>query len=395
MLAINMDARYFPGIRRSHIIKHKEGYKQKYDKVLCDVPCSGDGTTRKNKQVWNTWSMGHAMSLHRLQRRILRRGLELLRPRGTLVYSTCSLNPLEDEAVVASVINDVGGIDAVEIMPLPTWLVQKCQSLNGLDTWMVPHPQFGKKGVDEMYQTFDDVPIEHQGGGGTKEKGEKKKKGGQVSRTMFPPTTNDTLKSQLSKCGRFIPNNSLDSGGFFVACLRRLKVGELGGGVEAKSNATSAEEAVEQEEAPLIESSGMNEVENTVQPSTEAESQDADSTPAAAVDLREGDWYCSSCKKLNFGCRNGSSCFSCKERKPKPRNTEKKGDKIQQPLLRKPDDEEDGLIMNAFFDQFGIQKDDFPLLDNVRIIHRKEKKVIVVVSSSLSKLAISDTWSPV
>ena len=40
MLAINMDARYFSGIRRSHIIKHKEGYKQKYDEVLCDVPCS-------------------------------------------------------------------------------------------------------------------------------------------------------------------------------------------------------------------------------------------------------------------------------------------------------------------------------------------------------------------
>ena len=394
MLAINMDARYFPGIRRSHIIKHKEGYKQKYDKVLCDVPCSGDGTTRKNKQVWNTWSMGHAMSLHRLQRRILRRGLELLRPRGTLVYSTCSLNPLEDEAVVASVINDVGGIDAVEIVPLPTWLVQKCQSLNGLDTWLVPHPQFGKKGMGEMYQSFDDVPMEHQGGG-TKEKGDKKKKGGQISRTMFPPTTNDSLTTQLRNCGRFIPNNSLDSGGFFVACLRRLKVGELGGGFEAKSNATGAEEAVEQEEAPFAESSGMNDVENTVQPSTEAESQDADSTPAAAVDLREGDWYCSSCKKLNFGCRNGSSCFSCKERKPKPRNTEKKGDKIQQPLLRKPDDEEDGMIMNAFFDQFGIQKDEFPLLDNLRIIHRKEKKVIVVVSSSLSKLAISDTWSPV
>ena len=68
MLAINMDARYFPGIRRSHIIKHKEGYRQKYDKVLCDVPCSGDGITRKNKQIWNTWSMGHAMSLHRLHK---------------------------------------------------------------------------------------------------------------------------------------------------------------------------------------------------------------------------------------------------------------------------------------------------------------------------------------
>lgn len=225
--------------------------------------------------------VGHAMSLHRLQRRILRRGLEFLRPRGTLVYSTCSLNPLEDEAVVVSVINDVGGIDAVEILPLPTWLVQKCQSLNGLETWLVPHPQFGKKGLDEMYQSFDDIPIEHQGGG-TKEKGEKKnkKKGGQISRTMFPPATNDSLKSQLGNCGRFIPNNSLDS------CLRRLKVGELGGGVETKSNSTSADDAVEQEEAPLIESSGMNEVEDTVQPSTEAESQDADSSPADSSNKR-------------------------------------------------------------------------------------------------------------
>ena len=234
MLAINMDARYFPGMRRSHIIKQKAGYKQKYDMVLCDAPCSGDGTTRKSKPVWNTWSMGHAMSLHRLQRRILRRGLELLRPGGIIVYSTCSLNPLEDEAVVASVIENVGGTEAVEIIPLPEYIIEKCKPLKGLVSWEVANPKFGKNGVNDMYQTFEDVPSEHQASG-MKEKRKKKKGGGQVSRTMFPPTANDSLTKQLGHCGRFIPNDSLDSGGFFVACLKRIKVGELGD--EAKTQA--------------------------------------------------------------------------------------------------------------------------------------------------------------
>ncbi len=43
-------------------------------------------------------------SLHALQARILQRGVQLLKPGGRVVYSTCSLNPLEDEAVVAEIL---------------------------------------------------------------------------------------------------------------------------------------------------------------------------------------------------------------------------------------------------------------------------------------------------
>ena len=92
-LALCADARRFPGMRR------RTGWKQKYDRVLCDVPCSGDGTGRKKRSVIRTWDVRHGLGLHALQLAILSRGLELLGYGGRLVYSTCSLNPIEDEAV--------------------------------------------------------------------------------------------------------------------------------------------------------------------------------------------------------------------------------------------------------------------------------------------------------
>ena len=64
-----------------------------FDRILCDVPCSGDGTLRKAPDLWRRWDDGLAWGVHRLQLSILMRGLELLVPGGRLVYSTCSLDP--------------------------------------------------------------------------------------------------------------------------------------------------------------------------------------------------------------------------------------------------------------------------------------------------------------
>ena len=85
-----------------HAAQRMPGRAGSYERVLCDVPCSGDGTLRKNPDIWDSWQPRAAASMHPLQLAILTRGLQLLRPGGCLVYSTCSLSPVENEAVLAA-----------------------------------------------------------------------------------------------------------------------------------------------------------------------------------------------------------------------------------------------------------------------------------------------------
>jgi 16S rRNA C967 or C1407 C5-methylase (RsmB/RsmF family) len=77
----------------------------KYDRIVCDVPCSGDGTIRKNPNIWHGWHPGKGNGRHLLQYNIIERGVELLDIGGVLAYSSCSMNPVENEAVLARYTN--------------------------------------------------------------------------------------------------------------------------------------------------------------------------------------------------------------------------------------------------------------------------------------------------
>ena len=71
------------------------------------MPCTGDGTLRKKHVNTPDWSVHSAAELHPTQLRLLREGLRLLKPGGLLVYSTCSFNPIENEAVVAAALREL------------------------------------------------------------------------------------------------------------------------------------------------------------------------------------------------------------------------------------------------------------------------------------------------
>ena len=84
-----------------------------FDRVLADVPCSGTGTLARNPEIKWRLKPADLADLHTRQVAILRGALEKLAPGGRLVYSTCSLEPEECEAVVEEVV-----VGAVQIVPV-------------------------------------------------------------------------------------------------------------------------------------------------------------------------------------------------------------------------------------------------------------------------------------
>ncbi|WP_251343721.1 RsmB/NOP family class I SAM-dependent RNA methyltransferase [Haloplanus halophilus] len=75
-----------------------------FDRVLVDAPCSCEGTIRKNPDAFDTWSLDHVRSVAGVQKGILRRAVQATRPGGTVVYSTCTFAPEENEAVLDHVL---------------------------------------------------------------------------------------------------------------------------------------------------------------------------------------------------------------------------------------------------------------------------------------------------
>jgi NOL1/NOP2/sun family putative RNA methylase len=74
------------------------------DAALVDAPCSGEGTVRKNPAALADWSAGFLDDVSTLQRDILKRTIRLTQPGGTVVYSTCTFAPEENEAVLDAVL---------------------------------------------------------------------------------------------------------------------------------------------------------------------------------------------------------------------------------------------------------------------------------------------------
>ena len=163
--------------------------KPGFDAIVADVPCTGSATSRKNKDVWWSWSPKGGRTMFQLQVDIASRGAQLLRPGGMMVYSTCSIDPVENEAVIAELVRKCPWMEVVEIDESN---VEGLVWHQGLTSW-VPLDENGK--VPEQPQ---DVPF--------------------FDERYMPPVEQELLAA-LPKTRRLYPQDN-NTGGFYVALLR-------------------------------------------------------------------------------------------------------------------------------------------------------------------------------
>lgn len=74
-------------------------FYEKFDRILVDAPCSGEGMFRKDPDVTLEWTPGRPAACAARQKNILETVDRLLKPGGTLVYSTCTFAPEENEEI--------------------------------------------------------------------------------------------------------------------------------------------------------------------------------------------------------------------------------------------------------------------------------------------------------
>ncbi|EMP28679.1 tRNA (cytosine(34)-C(5))-methyltransferase [Chelonia mydas] len=211
IMVVNHDASSIPTLQIDN-----NGRKEVlfYDRILCDVPC-------------------------RLQLRIATRGVEQLAEGGRMVYSTCSLNPVENEAVIASLLEKSEGAlelaDVFSELPGLKWM-------RGITQWKILRLEWANRSIqcDYLYNTYRRIspnyPIIESSNlykVHLQEKQVMLKDGQwfeawkdvpsnrqtQIRPTMFPIKDEEKLKAMnLERCIRILPHHQ-NTGGFFVAVL--------------------------------------------------------------------------------------------------------------------------------------------------------------------------------
>ena len=94
--------------------------KLKFDLILCDVPCSGEGMFRKDPNAISEWSEQHVEKCWQLQREIVADAWECLNPGGMFIYSTCTFNTKENEENIQWILDHFEA-DVIEVPIDPSW----------------------------------------------------------------------------------------------------------------------------------------------------------------------------------------------------------------------------------------------------------------------------------
>ena len=94
--------------------------KLRFDIILCDVPCSGEGMFRKDEATIREWSPQNVEKCWRLQREIVADAWECLNEGGLLIYSTCTFNTKENEENIRWILEEYDA-EVLKVETKPEW----------------------------------------------------------------------------------------------------------------------------------------------------------------------------------------------------------------------------------------------------------------------------------
>ena len=164
--------------------------------------------------------------MHRLQLQIAQRGVRLLKRGGRLVYSTCSMNPIENEAVVAEILRRCPQVELVDVSDSLPGL----KRAKAMTKW---HVYDSNAQEPAWYENKEDLPLRRQR---------------KIPPSCFSPTEEEVAKFHLERCVRVF-HHLQDTGAFFIAVFQNNAdfIPDENEKVAAGSEAQTGEEGGEKE----------------------------------------------------------------------------------------------------------------------------------------------------
>lgn len=105
---------------------------EKFDKILLDAPCSSEGFGRKDSSFFEkSWDISHVYEMAKIQKKLILSAFRMLKPGGTMVYSTCTGAPEENEMVVQHLLDHYG--DSIEMQTIDIGSIPHHEGLSHWD----------------------------------------------------------------------------------------------------------------------------------------------------------------------------------------------------------------------------------------------------------------------
>lgn len=111
---VSREVRNFIHVKGKDGGKYALTHKNYFDKILVDAPCSGERHLLENKKELAEWSISRSKKLAQRQYALLTAALLALKPGGLMVYSTCSISPLENDGVIETLLKKKDGFEIMK-----------------------------------------------------------------------------------------------------------------------------------------------------------------------------------------------------------------------------------------------------------------------------------------